>query len=1098
MRRIPSLRAPAPSGFVPSSIQTGPLRSRAAATLASASILPQTAPRLNSSNGPTQTRRYLSTTPIRSSQSQPQSQPPESLPAEDLLQVPAEEYYAAAPEPTAIRTRLVYPRGITTAPQFSDVADPAYTPADTADGLEEVGGIADWWDEPTHWGSEGGPAQFVQSVLSPFGPAEQVTDPVVLEVLARRAVVEAVVVARFAGGSGRMSKKVDRLFAAAAAAQVGETMERLGKIARVEIVAGEDGAATLKHEKDWGIVWRLLNSAEKNARQPRKQAPGEVAEEGSATVEAEVSQESAVPETEVKEVAAAAELTPQAAGDLNRTWDKAWKKAELRDPVVKLRTLTVLSQAAKRIQQLTGHRIPDGKLLAMGSIDSLLKQLVEPPKPKKLAELISTQGAFQELPNVRVFPRRVTPIDKEKMVGRWKIIVKELEKRELPVIGTGNYGPPVEKRWIEGKAVAALLRSHHGDSGERTAILKELLVGIQDEGDEGLAAIAEKLADRARDASWRLPLGESGLLNHVLAAVPVQEPKHPLNKQALRLVGNACADCDENRARVVKSGKLPGFITDILGDPKQDWLLPFAIAAALNVCVDYNSEPKVANPNTAELLLDLATSERYDADLDSFMEICTPALAYLTFQDLWPVFLDNGGLQVLQRAFHQLYTRFDMADTDADTTSQLKQTLIDWLGSSPPLSHLQTAACLSLGNVSRSDKSSTALLPRVQGPLINILNRAIPPGFSESSNPPTSATPLQLTHAALSYLKNLAIPQPNKVPLGTVLLDPTDPLLPRLWTSTRTQPQLQFVAVSLTRLLLANCPSNIRRICAPLARNHHNNPSPSNLALLTSTAASADEDPIKIEAARAVSLVCRALHTFPLSALLDPSWTWVADCQPAGTPSPDSSDPTASTTPSMETNPEQLTRFYEAHNKSNTIIPSLRHLLTHPRFPSLRSEAIFVLALMSRSSSSPGAQIALQVMQPPPTTTWRALAKAIIGSESADLADVFLTPQGVRRVEAVDDEDEREGEQQEERQQEKEQEDAGVTVEKLPLEPQQVDPQGPKAPPARVAEMDRENAMVLVAELLRRFPDELSSLRRPLEAILNKGGELVMQDRGGA
>jgi hypothetical protein len=37
------------------------------------------------------------------------------------------------------------------------------------------------------------------------------------------------------------------------------------------------------------------------------------------------------------------------------------------------------------------------------------------------------------------------------MVGRWKIIVKELEKRELPLTGTGDHGAPVEKKWIEGR-----------------------------------------------------------------------------------------------------------------------------------------------------------------------------------------------------------------------------------------------------------------------------------------------------------------------------------------------------------------------------------------------------------------------------------------------------------------------------------------------------------------------------------------------------------------------------------------------------------------------------------------------------------------------
>jgi hypothetical protein len=48
-------------------------------------------------------------------------------------------------------------------------------------------------------------------------------------------------------------------------------------------------------------------------------------------------------------------------------------------------------------------------------------------------------------------------------------------------------------------------------------------------------------------ASWRLPLGESGFLEYVLSAVPVKEPQHPVNKQALRLVGNACADCSKDK-----------------------------------------------------------------------------------------------------------------------------------------------------------------------------------------------------------------------------------------------------------------------------------------------------------------------------------------------------------------------------------------------------------------------------------------------------------------------------------------------------------------------------------------------------------------------
>ena len=112
--------------------------------------------------------------------------------------------------------------------------------------------------------------------------------------------------------------------------------------------------------------------------------------------------------------------------------------------------------------------------------------------------------------------------------------------------------------------IAVLLRSQDGDASERTAQLKEALAAISEASGSNLASgLVEKLADAARDgefrheachpsrkltcessclASWRLPLGDSGLLEHVLSAVPKQ-PGHALHKQALRLIGNACADC---------------------------------------------------------------------------------------------------------------------------------------------------------------------------------------------------------------------------------------------------------------------------------------------------------------------------------------------------------------------------------------------------------------------------------------------------------------------------------------------------------------------------------------------------------------------------
>jgi hypothetical protein len=144
---------------------------------------------------------------------------------------------------------------------------------------------------------------------------------------------------------------------------------------------------------------------------------------------------------------------------------------------------------------------------------------------------------------------------------------------------------------------------------------------------------------------------------------------------------------------------------------------------------------------------------------------------------------------------------------------------------------------------------------------------------------------------------------------------------------------------------------------------------------------------------------------------------------------------------------------------------------------------------MSRSPD--GARLVLRVLQSDSQKSgWRALAEAIAGPEGVEIA-ARLFESGVEELK--EEEGEEEGQEQ------------GAPVVEggvvagiggLTLAPQQVDAQTQKQQPAVVAKMDRENGMVLVAELLQNFPEELLSLRKPLEAVLAKGGELVMQDRG--
>ncbi|OJD12766.1 hypothetical protein AJ78_06683 [Emergomyces pasteurianus Ep9510] len=91
----------------------------------------------------------------------------------------------------------------------------------------------------------------------------------------------------------------------------------------------------------------------------------------------------------------------------------------------------------KRVSQLTGYRIPDPEVAKMTKPSRVVNFLseVSKPKPKKLAEQLLQDKRLISLPNVKIMDRRYTPIDKEKEIGRWKIIEEELTKRGLPVTG---------------------------------------------------------------------------------------------------------------------------------------------------------------------------------------------------------------------------------------------------------------------------------------------------------------------------------------------------------------------------------------------------------------------------------------------------------------------------------------------------------------------------------------------------------------------------------------------------------------------------------------------------------------------------------------
>lgn len=56
-------------------------------------------------------------------------------------------------------------------------------------------------------------------------------------------------------------------------------------------------------------------------------------------------------------------------------------------------------------------------------------------KGAKIAEQLLKDEKLAAQANLLVLGRRETPVDKEKEVGRWKVIEEELRSRGLPVLG---------------------------------------------------------------------------------------------------------------------------------------------------------------------------------------------------------------------------------------------------------------------------------------------------------------------------------------------------------------------------------------------------------------------------------------------------------------------------------------------------------------------------------------------------------------------------------------------------------------------------------------------------------------------------------------
>ncbi|MCJ1386501.1 hypothetical protein MMC17_009627 [Xylographa soralifera] len=297
-------------------------------------------------------------------------------------------------------------------PLSSSAAYADYVPANTWDGLDHIGGATGWWEEA--WDEE---HQFT-SFISPT-KLESNDD---IRRAIRRAIVEVY-----------MLKQVNKPLA-----EVTQfPLESQFDFSSVTFVNAENGIISIDNgdiENKSGLLDAMTQSGEAT----ESDEVAEVEAEASTDMQGkdDLSREALESHLKFGDIAitqATVEGELLNAGNAEqpantKKEDETWMGISLKDQMMKFAIL-------KRVMQLSGRRIADPVIGRIQIVADLVEHLTEKPKPKKLADQLIAKPALANMPNVQIFDRRYTPIDKEKEVGRWKIIEKELVKRGLPVTG---------------------------------------------------------------------------------------------------------------------------------------------------------------------------------------------------------------------------------------------------------------------------------------------------------------------------------------------------------------------------------------------------------------------------------------------------------------------------------------------------------------------------------------------------------------------------------------------------------------------------------------------------------------------------------------
>ena len=130
--------------------------------------------------------------------------------------------------------------------------------------------------------------------------------------------------------------------------------------------------------------------------------------------------------------------------------------------------------------------------------------------------------------------------------------------------------------------------------------LRQVLESLKDHS-RFHGVILSILAYASRQERWRAPLGEAGCIQFALEIMEHAECDSHQRQQATRLLGNVCADHDDNRARLLELKGLPRMMAGLTRHPQST--VELTILALFNVCCDNEEAQKALYEEGAFLFL---------------------------------------------------------------------------------------------------------------------------------------------------------------------------------------------------------------------------------------------------------------------------------------------------------------------------------------------------------------------------------------------------------------------------------------------------------------------------------------------------------------